>query len=166
MTHSVYTKSVTVFMSLLLGASVANADIGKIGGPAIGKIGSPVTPSNLPKKNDGTGDKQEGGLKEQQPLAVVTFNQQRINIAKIIDGPVGDHEKDARGSSYDVVTIISSNTNSPSRTARLNEIYARNTSLVLYELERMGIASTRVHSSTEYKSDNSPQEVIIYASPQ
>ena len=160
-----------VIMSALFAllCTAAHADIGKIGGRAIGKIGSPVVPSNMPKSKGEKKDAQdEEGENETQenveatPLLSITFNQRRINFGRLLDQAIVNQERENPGSNYEVISRVSSPKGGASNVNRLNQVYSRNLGTVIQRMNKIGITSDRIRSSTQYNTDNSPQEITVF----
>lgn len=148
----------------------ADATIGGIGGRSIGKVGSPVVPSNEPKtkvdKNgDGNPDGDDGTIENapRNPLLVITFNKQRINFGRVLGQAVVANERENGNARYDVISRISNSSGNPDKQTRLNKVYSKNLNTVLQEMQRIGISQDRIKVNTEYKVDNSPQEIAVYA---
>lgn len=149
----------------------ADAAIGKIGGRAIGNVGSPVVPSNAPKTKtepDGKDEAANGTVENtpRNPLLVITFNKKRINFGRVLGQSIIANEKENGGITYDVVSRVPSSSSNSGNQARLNQIYSRNLNTVLQEMQRIGISSDRIRTNTELKVDNSAQEIAVYGDHQ
>ena len=147
--------------------SVAHADIGKVGG-AIGKVGSPVVPSNAHKSpdkgeldNNPPNDESAAAVAtvERTPILTIPFAQRRVNFERNLDETIIRNEKAAPGTNYDVIATIPS----ANQSVYLNDIYQSNLSAVVQEMQRVGVSPERIHSSTILKEGATGEEVSVYS---
>ena len=158
----------TAFMVFIFDA--AHADMGKIGGSAIGQIGSPVVPSNVPKSasnnktaNQSTSDGSDNGRagNGQSTILEIAFNQNRVNFQPALKEAILDTEKNFPGTMYQVASIVPTPAGNVSQATRLNNKYDENLSAVTLQIQALGVQSNRIQTTTVVSEDATSQVVMI-----
>lgn len=134
----------------------------------IGKIGSPVVPSNAPAKGKEAADKTDAAAQEAKdataertPLLVIRFNQRHVYFQRALKQAVESAERAKPGAFYDVVSVVPGG-GSASQNQRINEDSVANLNAVVQELQSLGVQAERIHTSSQPGVGVTSQEIQLF----
>jgi hypothetical protein len=155
------------FLPLLVAFFIAS--VPSYGFAEIGKIGSPVVPSNSPKvsaKKDSSAKvaqkkEEEDNDIQNEDLAVIDFSRYHNNFTRKLRTAVEAKESTQVGVSYQVISTVPVRSGARTQMERVGQRYDANTNRVVRQLEDMGIPPERIIVRTEQNEDVSAQKIRI-----